>query len=1624
MTIDALGALPRGIEAPADTIPHPPVETRSMSLPFGELTWENFERLCYRLAKLSGTVEYCARYGVQGEAQEGIDIFARTEGGVYECWQAKRHKRFGPSHLKAAVALFEGGEWAAKSKRFVVAVQASMRTTAAQKEIERLALRLKKKGIAFELWDGEELTERLRSHPELIDDFFGRPWVAVIFGQDRARAFDRLDGGEFARVRKQLGQVYSAQFHHLDPGSFGSLSDDGVKPALAILERFTLPDLIIREQGRERVEEERAPVEALPLLSELPKRRGQLLRGRGARPVQSQTRRFPLNEWFASGDNFIVTAEAGFGKSTLLRAIALDLLEDQQVFPALARRWGGHLPLHISFAAWTREVAKGSAIGVKEIVRRSLQPHLTANIDGLIDRAIDEKRVLLLIDGLDEWSEEQPARTALTALVTAIGAHNIPAIVTGRPRGMTRIGTLPSPWKRAAIAPLSRDQQAVIAERWFARYAPTVMHAEASDTVSPARARVFLGELGRDRNLSVLAETPLLLVGLILLSLNGRVLPRNRVEAYGELVNVMLDHHPVARATAAGDVVPRFRHAYDPILRRAAIAFLAFNIRKLGGGSALAVDDAQDLLSEFIARPEEFDLNRGKAKAAVAEILAVNAETQGILIEKSPGEVGFAHASFEEFLGAEYLHSRPFDDVLAFVEEQAGEPRWRNVITNLLAMTTRRNEFDALVAAIEQPDADPLAAQYREGLLAEVAFGSSGRFPSTGRRLADRAFMEIEFGDWLPLRQDALRAALGAIGDPNLASLIDERLLAWAPLRQEDRSDIIDALAAGPPMPDVEHILWFALHDHDRGTQRAAARAYSGWFKGQADAADRLLDGLKRTPRPHVAAAFLESLVLGWPEHDNLSNLLAEAYRSSHPLLRLVAISGLAARGEGTTAMRDELVLLMGFWSGLDYADRPLALYCLLKFWLDDETLVAGALSRLGSDRQSPWEYDYAKTYILHCSSSNPDIRRWIMRVFTERGHFPTMGTRDSWSHIGRFAKEDEEIREKAIEIWGDKKARLLDLHELHNFVVYIRDDRLRTIAADIVKGPVEFGQYWAFRALLAGWGMDHPEVTALGAEIWNWPDDRLVNLVAFLPFIEPDAQKCRERLLALSQREDVRRDLLGIAFEELGADPGDDEAVAAMLAPTRFGAGVSATSILLRSYAAHHLVQDFVHERLMAKYPPLGQIARSLEHFPDLRAPLLRACAPLPLELRSDIAEAAIAGGVATTLGATLARYPQEQDSELKVRMSIGHHEMLKGDMEQEAAAIPLIEAEIVGYGTGMEADRAAALAGFAILDRLDHLAALLERGKPVNLSVGSYVYEIPAITRLICKYWDKFRAAYGAELEERFQVLSDNKFPAILADGALLSDAARAEFLASADDGTMRPTPAALRTLAAIRPGSPLLRQHCLDALGKGDIGNQNASVCAEIALLLAAEFPGDPIVLEALDVPSARFADASRILALGVYSPGHSSLEHFKEDIFEPLQQFGGWAANAHVAAACAEPPRFADFVAALVGRQYYSEFDAQPFANIAIEARLRRDGEAAECLAGLIRLEASSNILASIPRFLAAAGLMNDMMRAKVLDILSTLTHRQVVPLAGYDAIADGIRSVRLSLLDALHVGSEI
>ncbi|MDX1296733.1 MAG: NACHT domain-containing protein [Pseudomonas sp.] len=1619
---------PFAILSPADGVPsRHPVATRVQVLPFDALSWENFERLCHRLTALEGDVEHCARYGRQGDAQEGIDIFARQADGSYHCLQAKRHRSFDAAKLRDAVDLFIAGSWAARAARFTIAVQAPLRSVAVQEEIERQAARLTERGIVFTALDGEDLTELLRGQPALVDDFFGRPWVTALLGQDAADGLGaRLDGAAFARVRAQLARIYEAQFQFVDPGSFGSISDEDGRPALTLLERFLKPDMLVRETARplERadivgVEGERSSsgAAASPLIAA----------PANSRPsdavANSRMRRLPLAEWLCDGQRLVLLGDAGCGKSTLLRVVALDLLHGQVHFPELATRLGQHIPVYVPFARWSSQVARdGNPIGIKEIVRRSLEPLLTSSIVDLLDRAIDEQRVLLLIDGLDEWSSEQAARSTLSALVTTVEAHDVPVIVSGRPRGLDRIGALPANWKRGTVAPLATNQQATIAKRWFGRYSAIAPDGTGLSDASLRTSR-FMAELARDANLGSLAAVPLLLIGLVTLALRGQILPRTRGDIYDQLVRILLEVHPDNRATASGDTEPRFRHATDPDQRRAAIARLAFAVREQMGGAGMPLAAAREILRSYLSSSQGFDLTDADAAAAAGEILSVNAETQGLIVEKAPGEVGFVHASFEEFLGAEHIGGWPFSEIEAFVHAHASEGRWRNVITNLLGRIQRRDEFDRLVAIIEAPGPDDLARFNRQFLLGDIAFGAAMRATVTVKRLALETMRRVETEDWLPARREALASVLKGLPDPTLKADVEQRLGRWLPARLSYCESLIEALGAWQPTAQLQELLFQALHDEERGVQRAAAAAYARAFSTSAEACQRLLDGMARTRDLAAAAAMLESLALGWPGVPEAASLFAEAWHSHRAELCLVGILGLATTDAATDEARDVVLRGQNHWSDISYPHRELAVAMLMKYWTGDETLIKSALNRVSGNFDSPWEHDAAIAYLMESPVDRVDVRAWILSELGRDHPFNVLSGKRIWSHVGRFAAADPEIRAAANAYWCDPKKRFTGMYQLPDYVAQVADQPVAAALIGVLHNKKEgFERQWAMSALLVGWGREHPEVKPAIDALIDAADEDLDDLAAHLPEIMLDKALARERLIRMGTRAEVRRDLLAFGLEACGCDAADNEAVAVLLAfPEKLHGLFDPSYLLFRTFGAHPCVRALALERVREADGPLPAIATAYADDPELAPALFDAAVPLPVDLRTQVVEIAATGATGTALESVLGQAMLETDPELRARMVIAHHRALPP--EKHDAARQGLLAKAVAVGHDYESVRAAALAGLVTIGALDALVTLEDRGKPVALETRASIEGIASVERLVCERFAEFEAAFGDSLSERFKSLGHNRLPEILSAAPSASPAARAAFIELSERGEIPRTPHALRMLAAERPRSDLLLARCWDMLDSRDRHNDRAMVNADVGLILRDHFAGDSGVRQRLIERFQESPVTATAIPLAIFAPDAEDLPLSLN--FDVLgHEFADWTVAVHVAAYRADSTAFCKLLEAMVTRQWRSQFDAQQITNLVIVERLQRDSELEGLLSARIGKDVNPSISGSFARYLAAAGKLSPEANGRALDLLQAFGTNQRLPVAGYDAIADQWRAARATLLDAVTAGLEL
>lgn len=1601
---------------PGGTFPKPPVQTAAQTLPFGELSWENFERLSTRLAARSGQVEGAERYGRAGQAQQGIDIFARKPNGRYEVWQAKRYRTFTAKSLKKAVEAFLAGTWADRSDALYLAVQAALDDTDIQEQIETQRTALAARDITFIPLGGERLADRLRPHQDLVLSFFGRTWLTAFYGDavDPALA-QRLDGPEFAKVRDQLAAVYRTRFLALDPGVVSAPFTPG-GPAvqqLGLLDRYAVSDVLIRER---HADARTTPLPRPPPDQSLAKSGDKADPFRTDGGAREELRRVPVTDWLADGEQIAMVADAGAGKSTLLRCVALDLLGGQTVFPKLCGRWGERLPILVSFARWARATEmKGGEVGLKELVNDTLQPLLTADLTLLINRAVEEQRVVLLVDGLDEWSAEQSARVAFNTLVTFVGAHSLPVIVSGRPNGLRKIGALPLSWKSAELAPLSTAQQRQLALTWFHHLRSSNENTgPAASSAAQWEADRLLRELKADGALGELAATPLLLMGLLTLAMRQLALPSNRAEALKSLIQILLEIHPEKRATAAGDVKPRFHQASKVDVRQSAVAALAFASRRDGGDGGYARDQAKAAITAQLAQVNGLDTER--ADGIADEILAVNAETVGLLIEKAPGEIGFAHASLEEFLSAIHIQSWPLTDLLDFVSSRAGDPRWRNVIRNLVALNSRPNEVDDIIAALENAPLDVIGGMNRRGLLAEVAFSPSAMRPVTAQRIGTAILDAIEDPTYERERINLAEIAVSGLGASAISAEVSARVRRWAPRHLSYTENLINATGLRATTPELADLLLKNLSNEDSSSRRAAARTLAMKFKAD-DAVRFRVQALIATGTDLASCiAAIEALVLGWPDH--VQPTLIEACCTSRlPQFKALGLWMKVQLNQQQLRDLGQCLRLLGEGSELGFGEKEYAEGALLKGWPSNARVVKHALESL--DRRHDAHFlpvDVATFYLMRCTPDHLPVREWVLTELDKDHPFIGLWSRD-WDFLVPFAETDERIREKIIRVISSGKHKYSG-REYWLLLATIKDNRLRDYAIAEFRGDKSVMQYWCLLPLVEGWSSD-PVVQALFADVVAMEDDKLHMLVALLPRLYADKTEARQRLLkVVREQPKARLDLILRAFQQLECAVDDDEVVQAVLAalPGRTN-GLEDNDLVFIVFGPHPDVRALAMERLKSASPPYYPLAFAYPDEAEISSVVSDVLTPATTSVRYAVVTAAGTNADRfEDLNAVLGAYSREIDFDLKVQLAVYNAEFRRAQGRADDVEALLLD-ESDRTGIDYEEMRGMAFAGLMALGKPERI--LETKAGDRLIRIGSILRRHPSSTfcTLLVKNWAELKQVMGDDFISQKLIGSDETVWPALSRFVGPDPIARQDFLAWCEESDQIGT-TALNSLADLNPRSDVLRKHVMKIL-------QGAAIRSPEALpiiIAAARIARDQFLAPELVAETAALFEASRdsntAIVLAIFDRDHASLKRRRVRAITIGRSYRDWLTAVCVSALLDAPEDVVGLIKALSERRAHPGRQHQPEINRVLIERAGHDPLVVDGLREFVSSAPSKDVLTYAAGLLAASGLLDETSRSHCSLTLEGECARDGLPTVVFDGMVDAYRPLAHTLMDIL------
>jgi archaellum biogenesis ATPase FlaH len=1464
---------------------NPPVETRVQTLPFKELTWQDFEKLCYRLAKIEGDVEHCQQYGNQGDTQHGIDIYSRiSRSDKYRVYQCKNESNFGPAKIESTVTIFLNGNWAIKTKEFILCTRESLRSTIRADEIEVQAKRLEDREIRFSILDTEQLSTLLKSLPELVDDFFGRKWVECFCGVETALSLEgRLDGNQIVDLKTNLLLLYKKVFNIHDRGI--PLPNAG----LPLEERFVLPNIVESQIiiGKEKPNE-------IDSSKSKDERDRNIQKNNLNQKINSKT---PFPNWLIRNKKNLLFGEPGSGKSSLLRYLALDLLKEEPRLEVVTQRWGDHIPILLPFGLWTKLINDNSNAdkSIKGVFKAWLRSWNSENLIPLIEIALSEKRILLLIDGLDEFTNEDSAKIALNYLEAFLELNDTIVIATTRPTGFQRLAMKTDGWQQAEISDLSLQQQKDLVSIWFqCNIKQLNIEIENHDLKVEVEKQVdlFFTELRTANELSELAKNPLLLCLLISFQISNVSLPSGRFEAYGILTDHLLSVHPQIRRVASE--TPKTLELKDSDIKKS-LAYVAYYIHIHHSEGIITETMVVQVLIDFLQNTEQgFGMEESPSYSIALKILSLAESNLAIIVRRSETEISFYHRTIQEYLTAFHISRLPLPDQINLIEEYSTKPHWKEVTLILFQIIQRPDDIKLLVDIIKSKyklmhKASKIIIQ---DLLAEIAFSNPNCPPQLSKDLAKEIFWEIEMGTLISQREKLINHVITGLRSPVLSSEIKGKILKWFPNRVGySQASIFNSMSTWLKSDELINALILGINAEDYDVKNAAAQTLSKIGDNDSQVCEILFNTVNLSTDLNSIAVAMDGLTLNWTNDSRYLEVVERLSSSKVPILELVAI-----KGKLKLNMQNErdlnTLLKLGKWESGLLKNDDIAI-SLLKGWPGSDKikkLCFKSLERFPGEKLL--QRDIALKILLSGYPMDEEVAQYCVKELkNEQYPFISLSSYDAFPNIAKNFR-DNPLIVNALDEWVER----VEYREVEIAQASLTG-RTEIFKNRLLEHLQKSFPHWAAGALLEGWGMSDEQVANTLISCVKKDASYSSNFAHLIPQIIADPLEAKKLLINILNDPDCYRyDFVIDGISKLGDTQNDSDVVTDLLNILRLK-GDSYLGGIKNGLFVHYNLDSRVRELAIkdfesrdVNYPSL---AYGYGNDPLIRSKILQILNPLPTSLRQIIAENLSHRDVDEQFALDLLNlYDYEVDKQIKVQASIGYHSKLKNSGLDQSIALQRLSETIVCYGHDHQERRLSAFSGLLVLDRLDIMVSKKEqdgRESAIN-SVEGFNLNFPHLKNIF-KNWTKLRDFFKDNFATRlFRYDSDSYYIwDHLATVADLYDIPKAEVLNHYSSRKQKvSSEKGLKFLGRTVPGSNLLLEYCFNVLGLNEITITDTNLQTSYRdMIVAAEligenFWGDEKVFNMIDFNKNKWKVNELILVLSEAWPDCEELESYYSEM----------------------------------------------------------------------------------------------------------------------------------------------
>ena len=742
----------------------------------------------------------------------------------------------------------------------------------------------------------------------------------------------------------------------------------------------------------------------------------------------------------------LIVGGPGSGKSSLLKYLTLQLLKGEM------GAYDGYLPIWMPFSY----MARNCDCDIKSIVQDWLQESkLWEENSHYLEYAFEQKKILLIADGIDEWGDEPlQADRIIRKVKVETEAGNLLAIFSSREYGIANINSPFSTSDTYTIAPLSALQQDELVKKCVDHYNGLVRETK--------RTAVFLSAKLRSlHDVDRMKENPMLLTILIGQYLQGNELPHNNIAAMDCIMEQLFVKHQQSRKYQAYD----YSGSFDYTSNKMMLGVLSKEMFDNYNDGSMDKTQAEILLNQYLnSQTSGLELSNAHI---VDDLFRHDTHQLGVIEERIGSRISFINRQLQEFMAAKYL-SVDIDRAKVFIRDNVSNTGLHQVVLFLFEMMPA-SAFVGLYNILKPIKVNDYRDYYLDKLKLEVLVRSVKAPKHFLLEEIEKYIYRIEWESDYDTKHDLLEILLDGLYNTSLQDCIEDfisRYIPSAPIYHDCRLSSL-AQVADLTEEDRQFIVLTVING-DVNNKILASEVIRNHIAGDAKLLEMINSYIVPSTLPEVVAFFIRSVIVDGIDIDKENELVRKVV-AGDIFTHFYQIEFSLLKGEPVSL--DEFLELV---AELPFSIQEEANRLLQQYFPHDGTVMQKALVSVSASyrERGSISKDIAWKYLLTCWINHPNVIKVIKEELNNIHPFNFGNSYEMWKIIQEQKLSPDLLQ--AITEWAVNRDIKHIKWGIESLIVntIVNNPRIKAKLIEALEG-MKSHQHIVVHPLIKNWGQD-----------------------------------------------------------------------------------------------------------------------------------------------------------------------------------------------------------------------------------------------------------------------------------------------------------------------------------------------------------------------------------------------------------------------------------------------------------------------------------------------------------------------------------------------------------------------